>query len=131
MSYHEEIGAVRKRLIAFVLSTLIIGTFVAPVMAQGFTVGYTIHINFYSYSCSLDSVQVSLYDQTGRLVGAGSSPNGGEVAVSFRTSTPIYSLNARAVGHASLGSYYSWFVSGSRMINVETGGDYWISVGMH
>ena len=129
----HETGAVRvmkERLITLALSTLIIWPCITPVMAQGITVGYTVYIGFFSYSCGLDSVQVSLYDQTGSLVGVASSPYGGEVAISFRMSTPIYSLTARAFGHATLGSYYSWFVSGSRMIEVGTGGNYWISVAM-
>lgn len=120
----------KKKLVMVVLSTLLMLSCVAPVMSQGSTAVYTIHINFFSYSCGLDDVQVSLYDQTGRPIGTTTSPDGGEVVISFRTSMAINSLTARAVGHATLGSYYSWFVSGSRMLTVETGGDYWISVAM-
>lgn len=121
----------KERSIAFMLSTLVLLSSFAPVMAQVFILGYTIHVDFYSYSCSLDTVQVSLFDQTGQLVGEASSPYGSEVAISFRTSTPTYSLTAIAFGHASTGSYYSRPVSGSRMISVATGGDYWILVLMH
>jgi hypothetical protein len=39
-------------------------------------------------------------------------------------------LTAMAMGHATLGSYYAWGVSGSRVFPVGTGGDYWISIGM-
>jgi len=127
----ERLISNMKGFITIVLLTLITGSCVAPVLAQGPRVEYTVYIDFYSYSCGLDSVRVSLYDQAGRLVGAASSPYGGEVAISFRTSTPTYSLTARASGHASIGSYYSWFVNGSSVISVGTGGYYWISVGMH
>jgi len=120
-----------KGFITIVLLTLITGSCVAPVLAQGSGMEYTVYIDFYSYSCSLDSVRVSLYDQAGRIVGTATSPYGGEVAISFRMSTPTYSLTARASGHASIGSYYSWFVNGSSVISVGTGGYYWISVGMH
>jgi hypothetical protein len=114
----------KGKLLTSLFSALMILSCIAPVMAQGPRVVYTIHIDFVSFSCGLDSVQVSLYDQTGRSVGVASSPDGGEVAISFRTSTHIKSLTARAVGHATLGSYYSWFVAGSRMLTVESGGDY-------
>jgi len=120
----------KGKLLTPLFLALMILSCVAPVMVQGIAVVYTIHIDFISYSCSLDGVQVSLYDQTGRPVGAATSPYGGEVAISFRTSTSINSLTARAVGHATLGSHYSWFVSGIRTLTVGTGGDYWISVTM-
>ncbi len=121
----------KERQIVLVLSTLVVLAPLAPVMAQVFNLGYTIHVDFYSYSCSLDTVQVSIFDQAGHLVGEASSPYGSEVAISFRTSAPTYSLTAIAFGRASTGSYFSRPVSGSRMISVATGGDYWILVLMH
>lgn len=118
--------------IALVLSALIIGSCVAPAMALQPTVGYTVYLDFYScWPCSLDSVGVSLYDQAGRLVASATSPYGAEVAVSFRTSDPIYSLTASAHARASLGSCgscYTWFVRGTSTKNVGTSGYYWISV---
>lgn len=131
LSCHEErkIGVMKEGLITLVLWALLVVLCVAPVMAQGATGAYTIHIDFYSYSCSLDTVQVSLYDQTGHFVGAASSPYGGEVAISFRTSTPTFSLTAKASGRASIWSY-TRLVTGSSMINLGSGGDYWISVRM-
>jgi len=121
----------RQKSLALLFSILMTLSYVAPIMAQETAAVYTVHINFFSYSCGLDSVEVSLYDQTGRAVGVTSSPDGGEVVISFRTLTSINSLTARAIGHASLGSYYSWFVSGSSTLTVGAAGDYWISVAMH
>ena len=119
----------RETLVLTFLSTVIIGSAMVPVLGQ-YSLGYTIHIDFFSFSCSIAGVQVSLYDQAGSFVVATSSPLGTEVAVSFRTSSPPSSLTARADGLASIGSYYSWTVSGMGKVNVGPGGDYWISIRM-
>jgi len=97
-------------------------------MNQGLVGVYTIYVDLFHYPYSLDSVQVSLYDQSGRLVGSASSLEGAEVAISFMTSRPVYSLTAKASGLAVFGLGYSWFVSGSRTVNVGTGGFYWIYI---
>ena len=119
----------REKLALTLLSMVIVGSAIVPVLGQ-YSLWYTVHIDFFSYSCSLAGVQVSLYDQAGSFVAATSSPLGTEVAVSFRTSSPPSSLTARADGLASIGSYYSWSVSGIGKINVGTTGDYWISIRM-
>lgn len=122
---------IKGPLMVLALWPLLIFSGLVPVMAQSAPARYTVYVSFYAYSCSLDNVRVSLYDQSGRLLGSVLSPYGGEVAISFVTLTPAYSLTAMAVGHASLGSYYAWEVSGSRMLALGFGGDYWISIGMH
>jgi hypothetical protein len=100
-------------------------------LAQNVETTYTVHVDFYAFSCSLDIKQVSLYDQSGRLLAVGSSPYGGEIAITFTTpSTTVLSVTASAFGLATLGSYYSWAVSGTRMISLGSGGDYWITVRM-
>jgi len=101
-----------------------------PILAQGVIADYTIHIYFFDYACSLDITQVSLYDPAGQLVAVASSPYGGEIAVSVRTSTPILALTAIAYGQATWASYYSWQVSGSRTISLGSSGDYWITIRM-
>jgi hypothetical protein len=100
------------------------------ILAQGVISDYTIHIDFFDYACSLDITQVSLYDPAGQLVAVASSPYGGEIAVSVRTSTPILALTATAYGQATWASYYSWQVSGSRTISLGSSGDYWITIRM-
>jgi len=98
-------------------------------MAQP-SIVYTVYVDFVAYSCSLSAVQVSLYDQSGHSVASASSPFGGEVALSFRTSSPTDSLVARADGSAGYGSYYSWGVSGIGKVRVDGGGYYWMTVRM-
>lgn len=97
-------------------------------MNQGLVGVYTIYVDLFQYPYSLDSVQVSLYDQSGRLLGSASSLEGAEVAISFTTSRPVYSLTAKAFGLAVLGLGYSWFIIGTRTVNVGTGGFYWIYI---
>jgi len=97
--------------------------------AQTVQTSYTVHVDFYAYACSIDIKQISLYDQSGRLLGATSSPYGGEIAITFATpSTSSLSVTAAAFGQATLGSYYSWAVSGTSTINLGPGGDYWVTV---
>jgi hypothetical protein len=97
---------------------------------------YTIYVDLFQYpSITLDSVKISLYDQAGRFLGSTMSLEGAEVAISFTSSRPVYSLTAKAFGLAALnlgyGSEplgYSWFMSGTQTINVGTGGFYWIFI---
>lgn len=94
--------------IAFALSTLIIGCVMAPVMAQGVTMGYIVHVHFvYPYTW-LYNIQVNFNDQTGRVIGTAMSPDGSELIVPLRLETPTITLTARATGYASIGSYYFW-----------------------
>lgn len=111
------------------MAVAVLGSVAVPVMGQ-YSPLYTIHIDFFAFSCSLAGIQVSLYDQSGSFVTSTSSPLGTEVAVSFRTTAPPSSLTARADGLATYGSYYSWSVSGTGKVNLGSSGDYWISVRM-
>jgi len=98
-------------------------------IAQTARITYTIHIDFFAVACSLEINQVALYDQLHQLLGTGSSPYGGEIAIAFLAPpASIQSITAVAFGQATLGTYYSWIVSGSGTINVGTGGDYWITL---
>jgi hypothetical protein len=94
-------------------------------------VWYLVHIQFYSYG-SLDSVQVSLYDERGGFRGGAASQDGDEVTISFLTSNPPRTLNAKAAGQVSIGDYWQWFATGSSTIYVgdAAGGEYWTSVEM-
>ena len=99
-------------------------------VGQAVIFNYTIHVDFFAYSCSLSVGQVLLYDTSGNLVGTGSSPTGGEVAILVRTASPILTLTARAYGVATWSSYYNWLVNGSRTITLGGSGDYWITINM-
>jgi len=123
-------NAVKPHVIGFTLSLLMTCFLLPPVIAQGVTVDYVIHVDFFAYACSLDITQVSLYDPSGNLLGVASSPYGGEVAISVRTPTPIDSITATAYGQATWASYYSWTVGGSRTVVLGDGGDYWITLRM-
>ena len=120
---------VRARLTAVVMSTLIVGFCVAPVMAQGFTASYVVYVDFFHPYCNLSNVQVTLDDQTGRVVATGYSPDGSEIAITYRTTAPTNSLTVRASGQESIGSY-TWSASGISIVNIGSGSDYWIWVKM-
>ena len=98
---------------------------------QGTIYNYTIHVDFLAYSCSLSITQVSLYDSSGNLVGAGASPYGGEVQMSVVTYTPVTEITATATGLATWSSYYTWPVNGSRSIRLGSTGDYWVTLTMN
>lgn len=119
------------RLRITLLLPLLLSPLIPLVVAQSAQTTYTIHVDFYMISCSLDIQRVSLYDQSGQQLAVSSSPYGGEIAITFRApSASIQSVTAIAFGQATLGSYYSWTVSGSRTVVVGSGGDYWIMVGL-
>jgi hypothetical protein len=120
----------RASLVAVAFAVLVTCALSSSVTAQGVIFSYTIHIDFFAYSCSLSITQVALYDPSGHFVGTTSSPNGYEVAVPLRTSTPISALTAIAYGVATWGSYYTWPVSGSGSVILESSGDYWITIRM-
>jgi hypothetical protein len=113
------------------LFPILICLLIPSTLAQSAVVTYTVHVDFYAFACSLDIKQVSLYDQSGHLLGVGSSPYGAEIAITFTTtSTSTLSVTASAFGLATLGTYSSWAVSGTRTINLASSGDYWITVKM-
>jgi hypothetical protein len=144
LAMRVEVSILKSSLIASVLMALIIGCCTAPVMAQGVTTGFAIHVGFVYTNFALYNMQVTLNDQTGRIIGTGMSPDGSEIIIGVRTETPIYLVTVRASGFASFGSYpypYSywfypigvsnpyWPLSGiSTTIVQTTGGDYWVTV---
>jgi len=140
-----EVSILKTIFIASVFMALIIGCCTAPVMAQGVTTGFAIHVGFVYPFCALYNMQVTLNDQTGRIIGTGMSPDGSEIIIGVRTETPIYSVTVRVSGYASFGSYpLDWWVlypigvsnpfwplSGTSTTIVQTtGGDYWVTVVM-
>lgn len=120
----------KERLVLLVLSALIIGSCITPLMAQGAPMAYNVHVDFFYPSCSLSNLRVMLNDQTGRVVASTVIPDVFEVTLTYRTPTPANSLTATAFGQASIGSYKTWSVSGSSTISVGSGGDYWITIKM-
>jgi len=134
-------------LVGVALSTIMIGICIVPVMGQGVTTGYTVHVDFVYPFCWLYNVQVSFSDQTGRVIGTGVSLDGSELIIPLRVETPTLTLTARAVGYASLGSGYYWplrvispvypgsdyywqITGASTIIVQNTSGDYWITLVM-
>jgi hypothetical protein len=134
----------KKGLVALAFAALIIGSCSAPVMGQGVTTGFAIHVGFVYPYFALYNLQVTVNDQTGRIIATGISPDGSELIVGARTETPTYAVTVRASGYASYGPYpypYSyisypitssnpfWKISGINTIIVQTtGGDYWVTV---
>jgi hypothetical protein len=106
-------------------------------MGQGVTAGYTVYVSFFYPLCFLYNLQVTIYDQTGSVVGTGMSPDGSMIIIPVRTETATISLTATASGYASgpLTNYIAnppfWPVSGNATVPVQvTGGDYWMTVGL-
>ena len=118
----------KARVLAIALAVLFAAPFVSA--QQGTVYNYTIHVDFFAYSCSLTITQVSLYDTPGNVIGAGSSPYGGEIEISISTSAPLTTLTATASGLATWSSY-AWPVNGSNSITLGTTGDYWITLRMN
>jgi hypothetical protein len=125
------IGFLKGIFISVVLSTLIIGTCILPVMAQGgVTRGYTIQITFfYPCMCTLTNMRVIVSDQTGKTVATSTSPDGSMLLVTFRTETPpsTYWLILNASGDASFSYYRPWPVHGSSFVAVQMIGGYYYS----
>ena len=116
------IGFLKGSLITVALATLIIGTCILPVMAQGgVTASYTIQITFfYPCICTLTNIRVIASDQTGNAVATSVSPDGSMLLVTFRMQTPTYWLILNAFGDASWSYYRPWSVHGSSFIAVQT-----------
>ncbi len=116
-----------KGLTATLLSTLIIGSFIVPVMAQGgVTAGFTIQVSFfYPCVCSLTNVRVVMSDQSGRAVATAVSPDGSMLVITFRSESPEYWLIASASGYGSFSYNMPWLVHGSSIITVQNIGGYY------
>jgi len=121
----------RGYMIALVLTVVVSSVLASSVSAQSVIFNYTIHVDFFAYSCSLDIIQVSLYDSAGRLVSEASSPSGGEIAIALRMPTPLAGVTATASGLATWSSYYTWPVSGSGSVTLGSPGDYWVTIRMN
>jgi hypothetical protein len=108
------------------------------VAGQGVTTGYTVSVSFFYPFHFLYNLQVTIRDQTGRVVGTGISYDGSMVIIPVRTETTTISLSASASGDASgpLTCYYPtspsfWPVFGMSTIPVQSnGGSYWITVNL-
>ena len=113
------------------LLLLAAATFVLPsaFAQQGVIYAYMIHVDFFTYSCSLTVAQVSLY-ASGDMLGASASPYGGEIEILIRSPTALPTLTATASGVATWNSY-SWPVTGSGSITLGTTGDYWVTLRMN
>jgi hypothetical protein len=120
--------AVLKRTLLFLLATLIIASPITPSMAQGSSVTYNVHIDFFYPYCSLSNLLITLHDQTGRVVAATQIPDAFEVTLTYTTASPTSSITVTVFAQASIGSYDASSVSGTRTIPVGNGGDYWTTI---
>ena len=126
---------VKNFAVTLTLAFLVFGSCVAPIMAQGVTAGYTVYVSFFYPFCFLYNLRVTISDQTGSVVGTGTSPDGAMVVIPVRTEDATISLTATASGYASgpLTNYLPnpsfWPVSGKSTVPVQvTGGDYSMTV---
>lgn len=118
------------------LSILLIGVCLGGVAVQGVTVGYTVYVSFFYPFRVLYNLHVTVTDQSGRVVGQGTSYDGSMLIIPVRTESPMIALTASASGYASgpLTYYYMtspayWPISGTSTVPVQSnGGDYWITV---
>jgi hypothetical protein len=136
--FYLEGGKVKVNLLMFPLMALIIASCVTPIAAQGVTAGFTVYVNFLYPLHVLYNLQVTVRDQTGRVVATAISPDGSMVIIPIRTETSIYSLTASASGYASgpltywVASPRFWRIGGTSTIPVQTiGGDYWITIRLY
>ena len=121
-----ETGLLKGSLITVLLSTLIVGSFIVPAMAQGVTTGYTVQVTFfYPCVCTLTNIQVIASDQTGKPVAKALSPDGSMLLVMFRTENPAYWLIVSASGDASFSYYRPWSVHGFSVVAVQIIGGYY------
>jgi len=125
----------KPSLLTLALSAILIGCSLAPVVAQGVTTGYTVYIAFFDPFHFLYNIRVTMYDQTGRIVGNGLSPDGQMIIVPIRTESPIMTLTAAASGYATgpFAGYQAnpaiFAIAGSSTIPVQVnGGDYWLTI---
>jgi len=126
---------VKPNLFMIPLVVLIIGMCIAPIAAQGVTAGFTLQVTFFYPFRVIYNLQITVRDQTGRIVATATSPDGSLVIIPIRTESPIYSLTASAGGYASGPLTYweanprFWRISGTSTIPVETvGGYYWMTI---
>lgn len=129
--------SLRALAVTLMLAFVLLGLCVAPTMGQGVTEGYTLYVTFFYPLHFVYNLQVTIQDQTGRVVGRGFSPDGQMITIPVRTESPIVWISASASGYASgpLTNYVVnpgfWVVGGTSVIPVEIiGGDYWITINL-
>jgi hypothetical protein len=127
----------KSLVLGVVLTLVVLGSCVVPSMGQGVTAGYTLYVSFFYPLHFLYNLQVTIRDQTGRVVGTGMSSDGSMLIIPVRTESPIIWLSAYALGYASgpLTNYVVnpqfWVVAGRSVTPVAiTGGDYWITINL-
>jgi hypothetical protein len=128
----------RAAVFAVLLTLVFLGSAVAPAVGQGVTTGYTVYVTFFYPLHFLYNLQVTIRDDSNRVVGTGMSVDGSMVIIPVRTETATFWLSAYALGYASgpLTNYIVnspfWVVAGRSVVPVEiTGGDYWITINLN
>ncbi|MGA3108545.1 MAG: hypothetical protein ABSD99_03670 [Candidatus Bathyarchaeia archaeon] len=128
----------RTSIFTVALSVLLIGFCLGGVAGQGVTVGYTVYVSFFYPFHFLYNLHVTISDQSGRVVGEGTSYDGSMLIIPVRTESLTISLTASTSGYASgpLTYYYMtspayWPISGTSTVPVQgNGGNYWITVNL-
>lgn len=118
----------REKLAYLALAIIVIGSSFTPLLAQEAPYVYNIHVDIICLACPLTNVRVTLNDETGRVVAERTIPTPFEINLSYTTTTPVNSLTIYAVGLTTFGSYSARLVSGSSVVAVGYGGDYWAAV---
>lgn len=135
--FRGDIEQLKSLVLAVVLTFVVLGSCVVPSMGQGVTAGYTLYVSFFYPLHFLYNLQVTIRDQTGRVIGTGMSSDGSMIIIPVRTERPTNWLSAYALGYASgpLTNYVAnspfWVVAGRSAVPVAiTGGDYWITINL-
>ena len=118
----------KEKVAYLAVALLAISSCFTPLMAQQDTVIYNIHIDIICLACPLSNIQVTLNDSSGRVVAERTIPDIFEITLTYTTTIPVSLLTVHASGVASIGSYSSRLVSGSSVVPVGYGGDYWTAV---
>ena len=120
----QGIDVLKEKLAYLALAFLVIASSFTPLLAQGTTVlVYNIHVDIICLACPLYNLRVTLNDEVGRVVAQEQIPAVYEITLTYATTAPVNSLTIYAFGTASFG-----LVSGSTIIAVGHGGDYWTAV---
>jgi hypothetical protein len=134
----SELYQLRASIFTIALTVLLIGCCMGSVAGQGVTAGYTVYVSFFYPFHVLYNLQVTIRDQTGRVVATGISYDGSMVTIPVRTETTTIWLTASALGYASGPLTYIypaspsfWPIYGSSTVPVQSdGGFYWITVNL-
>jgi len=118
----------REKLAYLALAILVICSSFTPLLAQETPFVYNIHIDIICLACPLTNVRVTMSDETGKVVAERVIPVPFEITLTYTTTTSVNSLTIYAVGLTTFGSYSARLVSGSSIVAVGYGGDYWAAV---